>query len=286
MALTEAIGQTGLVEHEPSVALRRVVDTTARSLAAIALELSRLRPGHPAEATRVAGGWLVLTGPGSYVNRLVGGGIERPLTDDDLATVVERSVAVGVEPAVDVTGATDSAGIEVLRSSGFDPPTTTVTIMRWDGERPVATDDVRVRLIEVDEVDEIDEWKSLTARGWGHADPAARHISDEFTEAIASIEGEHLLIASSRFDGRALGCAGLSIRDGMATLGGMSTLPDERGHGVQTTLVAARLELAIDHGCDLIVATAATGGASERNLRRLGFEPLSPLRTYQRPVRT
>lgn len=271
------------MEHEPSVALRRVVATTARSLAAIALELGRRRPGHPAEATRVAGGWLVLTGPGSYVNRLVGGGVERPFTVDDLATVVEHSDAVGVEPAIDVTGATDPAGVELLRASGFEPPTTAVTILRWDGERPLATDDVRIRLIEIDE---IDEWQALTARGWGHADPAARRISDEFTEAIASIEGEHLLIASSRFDGRPLGCAGLTIRDGMATLGGMSTLPDERGHGVQTALVAARLEMAIDHGCDLIVSTAATGGASERNLRRLGFEPLSPLKTYRRAVRT
>jgi GNAT superfamily N-acetyltransferase len=283
MALTEAIGQTGPVEHEPSVALRRVVDTTARSLAAVALELGRRRPGHPAEATRVAGGWLVLTGPGSYVNRLVGGGVERPLTEDDVATVVARSERVGVAPAVDVTGATHADGVDVLRASGFEPPTTGVTILRWDGERPLATDDVRVRLIEIDE---IDDWQSLTARGWGHDDPAARRISDEFTEAIASVDGEHLLIASSRFDGRPLGCAGLSIRDGMAMLGGMSTLPDERGHGVQTALVAARIELAIGHGCDLVVSTAATGGASERNLRRLGFEPLSPLKTYQRAVGT
>jgi GNAT superfamily N-acetyltransferase len=258
----------------------------ARSLAAIALELGRGRPTHPAEASRVAGGWLVLTGPGSYVNRLVGGGVERPLTEDDLATVIERSAAVGVAPAIDVTGATDPDVVELLLGAGFEPPATAVTILRWDGERPLATDDVRVRLVAVDEVDEVDEWRTLTAQGWGHADPAARRISDEFTDAVARLEGEHLLIASSRYDGRALGCAGLSIRDGMATLGGMSTLPDERGHGVQTALVAARLELAIEHGCDLIVSTAATGGASERNLRRLGFDPLSPLRTYQRAVRT
>lgn len=271
------------MEHEPSVALRRVVATSARSLASVALELGRRRPGHPAEATRVAGGWLVLTGPGSYVNRLVGGGVDRPLTDDDLAAVIERSAAVGVEPAIDVTGATDPAGVELLRASGFEPPPTAVTILRWDGERPLATDEVQVRLIEVDE---LEQWQTLTARGWGHADPASRRISDEFTDAIAAIDGEHLLIASSRFDGRPLGCAGLSIRDGMAMLGGMSTLPDERGHGVQTALVAARLAMAIDEGCDLIVSTAATGGASERNLRRLGFEPLSPLRTYQRAVRS
>ncbi|MAT04271.1 MAG: hypothetical protein CL424_04410 [Acidimicrobiaceae bacterium] len=259
--------------------LRRIAATTASSLAAVAQELRRRHPASSAEAMTIAGGRLVLTGPGFYVNRLVGGGVERSLTPDDLATVIERSARVGVLPAVDVSDATHPRTTDVLGQVGFEPSASSTTIVRWTGERHRRpADGIRVRVIDHRETE---LWKELAARGWGHATPAARRISDEFTDAVAALPGEHLLVTTSTVDGRPLGCAGLTIHHGMAMLGGMSTLPDERGRGVQATLVAARIDLSLVAGCDLIVATAATGSPSERNLVRLGFEPVSSLTTHE-----
>ena len=63
----------------------------------------------------------------------------------------------------------------------------------------------------------------------------------------------------------------------------MSTLPAERGRGVQRTLVAERLRLAAIAGCDLATVTAVLGGASERNLLRLGFQRRYVKTTWTRP---
>jgi len=81
-------------------------------------------------------------------------------------------------------------------------------------------------------------------------------------------------------DGRPIGCASLTVRDGVATLGGMSTLASERGRGVQSSLIAHRVRLAVELGCDIVTSTVAPGGTSERNLLRQRFRPWFVLDTY------
>ena len=51
----------------------------------------------------MAGGQLVLCGPGLYVNRAIAVGIGAPLRAADIGLIVDRSAAVGVPAAVEVT---------------------------------------------------------------------------------------------------------------------------------------------------------------------------------------
>jgi GNAT superfamily N-acetyltransferase len=81
-----------------------------------------------------------------------------------------------------------------------------------------------------------------------------------------------MVIAFDRAEDRPVGAASLTVRDGVATLGGMSTVPSDRGRGVQAALICYRLERAHQLGCVIASSTAATGGDSERNLRRHGFQ--------------
>lgn len=105
-------------------------------------------------------------------------------------------------------------------------------------------------------------WQTTTAQGWGHLDAAARKASDAFASAASEPLSPGLLLARSAADGRILGCATLSLRGDLATLAGMSTLPTERGQGVQRALVAHRLRFAADAGCELAVAQADPGSQS------------------------
>ncbi|MER6159534.1 hypothetical protein ABT147_28960 [Streptomyces sp. NPDC001868] len=62
-----------------------------------------------------------------------------------------------------------------------------------------------------------------------------------------------------------------------------ATLPDARGRGAQSALLAARLRAAPAEGCRWIVAETGVEGPGEhnpslRNLVRAGFEPM-----YDRP---
>ena len=60
-------------------------------------------------------------------------------------------------------------------------------------------------------------------------------------------------------------------RRGVALLAGASTVPEGRRQGAQRALLEARLQTAVDAGCDLAMMVAAPGSASQRNAERQGF---------------
>ena len=74
----------------------------------------------------------------------------------------------------------------------------------------------------------------------------------------------------------------MTIFEDVATLGGMSTIPAERGRGVQAALILHRLGLAKQAGCTIATSTTVVGGASERNVQRFGFEPNHVKQTWVR----
>lgn len=255
----------------------RILSTWARDAAAFAFVLARHDPAWRSEAREVAGGWLVLSGRGLYVNRALAAGVSEPIRADHVDTIIDRSRAVGVGPAVEVSSLTRADTTHMLRNRGFVPADGAVTGMAWPDDLgpPEPPDDIDVRPVH-----DIAEWQRLAIAGWEIVGAEAQRASDAFVRAAAAVDGDGLLIAYDRTDGRPLGAASLTIRDGMATLGGMSTLPAERRRGVQRALVAHRIVRARAIGCDLVTSSAHEGGASERNLRRLGFVPITTITTW------
>jgi GNAT superfamily N-acetyltransferase len=75
----------------------------------------------------------------------------------------------------------------------------------------------------------------------------------------------------AEIDGEVAGGCGLSIRGGLASCFGDSTLPVFRGSGVHTAMICARITEAINAGCELMTAGTQAGSGSQRNYQRLGF---------------
>lgn len=251
--------------------IERIVRAWALDAAAFADVLARDEPAWGSSVRHIAGGRLVISGRGLYVNRALALGIDAPATDDDLELVVTASRAAGVAPAVEVTPATHPGTVERLAAHGFtrDPDRDVTALLRAPEPLPHAPGDVVI--VPVSTADDVALWQETSAHGWGHTTESARRASDAFTRAAHAIDGDGMLLAFDAGDGRVLGCASTTIRDALATLGGMSTVPAERGRGVQAAMLRHRLELAIARGCDLAASTTVVGGASERNLLRHGF---------------
>ncbi len=261
---------------------RSLVRTWSLDAAAFALVLAERDPSWRSEVHEIAGGRLVLCGAGLYVNRLIGAGIEAPLTDDDVDAVVGRSQAVGVGAAVEVTPLTHPASLAVLGARGFahDPASdVTASARRLPGAAIAAPADVEVRPVTT--LDDLALWQETSARGWGHDGDAARRSADAFARVAFVVDGDAMVIAFDTADGEPVGCASTTIRDGVATVGGMSTVPAQRRRGVQAALLAFRLRIACERGCTLAASTTATGGASERNLARHGFISRFVVQTYR-----
>lgn len=74
-------------------------------------------------------------------------------------------------------------------------------------------------------------------------------------------------------------------RDGdVAWLGAAGTVPDARGRGAQAALLRHRLALAAELGARRVVAKAAPGSVSERNLLRAGFVQAYDIVQWSRPA--
>jgi hypothetical protein len=267
------------VEDQQLVA--RLERVSALDSVALAQALSRQDRSWGTEVLAVAGGYLVLSGPGLYVNRGRGVGIAPALGDGDLALIESRCAAVGVPAAVEVTPATDPATLAALAQRGYVHDTgADVSVFVRALDDPA--DPPPPSGIEVDPAPSIEEWQEVSALGWGHTTAAARRAADAFARAAHAVDGEQMVIAYDVRHGRPLGCASMSLRDGVATLGGMSTIPAERGRGVQGALILHRLELARSAECDLATTATVMGGASERNVQRYGFELAYVRRTFVR----
>lgn len=118
-----------------------------------------------------------------------------------------------------------------------------------------------------------DAWAALSARGFGPG-------TETMMRLVAHAPGTVRLVA--QVDGEPAGTAALGVTEGVAALYGTSTLPQFRGRGAQTALLAARLHLAATLGADLASVFVTPGSGSERNVRRAGFRVAGARLTFTR----
>jgi GNAT superfamily N-acetyltransferase len=109
-----------------------------------------------------------------------------------------------------------------------------------------------------------------------------RDTSEAVIGDMAAVPG--LVRCLARRDGVPAGGASLRLTEGVAQLCGAATLPEHRRRGVQTALVAARLEVAGREGCDVAVVTTQPGSKSHENAQRRGFELLYTRTVLVRPA--
>ena len=261
---------------------RRIERAAEADAVAIAEQLVAAGGGWGTTVFALADGHAVLDGPGLYTNVALAVGLDGAITVDDLDVLERRAVEVGVPAAVEIVPIADPSVLRITAERGYAlTALRTVLAMSLPDGRPTDATRPEIKIVRVADDASLALWQHVCAIGWGHARPAARRASDAFATATVAVPGTQLVLAVATDDGRPLGCAGVSICEGVATLGAMATHPDERGRGVQRALVHHRLGLAVAAGCDLATSSVVPGGASERNLARLGFTPL-----YTRPTVT
>ncbi len=266
-------GNTAVVDR--AALIERISRTWAVDSAVHARILASQDPSWQTEVLELAGGYAVLGGRGLYVNRALGWGLVGPVTAEDFDVLEERSEVIGVPPSVDVVPTADRTLIDLATARGYG-------ILRFltTHVRPTETsidelvDDPSIVIERADGELLLGVWQDVAAAGFGAEEGDARRASDAFARAAAAVDREGFLLARDGGDGRPLGTGTVSIRDGVATLRGMTTLPSERRRGVQAALIAHRVRLAVDAGCDLVVSSTVPANPSERNLVRAGFRPL------------
>jgi GNAT superfamily N-acetyltransferase len=191
-----------------------------------------------------------------------------PVTVEELDEIEEFFTSRDAPVTIDVTPHTHPVLREMLSERGYSISDFSNVLVRavHAGEAPPqCPSPARVRIASESEAE-------IYARTVVSGFLSRDHLNDEeliVGKILYGMPYSKPLLAE--IDGELAGGCGLSIRAGLASCFGDSTLPVFRGRGVHTALICARIAEAIRAGCDLITAGTQPGSRSQRNYQRLGF---------------
>ncbi|HYY23552.1 MAG TPA: GNAT family N-acetyltransferase [Thermoleophilaceae bacterium] len=216
------------------------------------------------------GGAIVMQVPEApespMLNRVVGLGVDRPATPED---VDEALAAMGGGSTFYVAVAPDARPVELsewLHSRGLEPGWGWMAFHRDVVDPPPA--ETSLRLVPVHTPAE--------AAAFAHVVRVSYGLPEATEPRIAGAPGADWLCWLALEGDEPAGAAGLYAAEGVAYLGLAGTMPEFRGKGAQSALLAARIRHAAELGCDLVVTeTGERRGNrpsnSYRNILRAGF---------------
>jgi GNAT superfamily N-acetyltransferase len=247
--------------------VRRLEATASRATMDLIDAIKLLDPGTTAEGRELGEGALIAMGPARYVNRAIGVTLSE-LAATDLDVLEQFFVERGLNPMIELSSWAPPSILLEVGSRGYVP--------RWfrsvfalSPTTPVVDRATDVRVEPVGPANE-KRWLEVFNRGFEAEHGEAHVANDEIGRASFILPNSHTFLAY--LDDHAAGCGSMQIVDGVAWLGGAATIPEFRQRGVQAALVAHRLRLATEAGCELAAVTALSNGPSARNIVRLGFQ--------------
>ena len=244
--------------------IERITRSEAETIAAVARIIAAERD--TASIRSIEGAELVALGPGRYVNRAVGFGAH---VEDATIDAVQRFYDLaGLPAAVQLTSLTDENTLARLANRGFR-----TDWFRWVMVARIAKTHADAagpaRIVEVEE-STVPTWIEVLGSGNDAAAEAARAISDEYADAAHRVETSIDFLAL--VDDVPAACGSIEFADGIAWLGGASTIPAYRNRGLQRQLLGYRIRVARTMGSEIVAATTAPGSVSGRNLSRMGLK--------------
>lgn len=220
------------------------------------------------------GGGVVLLAPeapdSAMLNRAVGLGVDAPATEDALDEVLAEmppgttfyvAVAPGARPP-DLPRWLERRGLE--QGWGW------MAFRR--GVEPLETRPSSLRLEEVRTAEEAAAFARIVRIGYGLPEAVEPMV------ARAPEAGWHCFLA---LDGdEPASAAALFVAEGAGYLGFAATLAEHRGKGAQNLLLAERIRLAAELGCDVVITETGERrddlpSNSYRNILRAGFEEVA-----------
>lgn len=247
---------------------RRLERTEARSNADFVETRARVDPDSGAEWIDVAGVYAMYDGVSSPLTQTFGLGLFDQVTAAELERIEEFFRRRGAPVFHEVSPLADPQLLPLLAERGYRPIELTSVLYRPIGEELPAkagNQEIRVRLTGLEEWE---LWATTAAQGWSEF-PELADMMYGLAEITAKRPGGLSFLAE--LNGQAIATGVLVLHEGVALLGGASTIPEGRRQGAQLALLESRLRYAAQNGCDLAMMCALPGSASQRNAERQGF---------------
>jgi GNAT superfamily N-acetyltransferase len=223
----------------------------------------------PVAVAEIGGAVACFAGTESPVSQAIGFGLNGKVEDSDFDRLTEFFHSRNAPAAAEICPFVDMSLYEKFASRGYRLlEVSNVLIKQIAKENAAAAKSSEAFAIRPAQPDEAKLWTRTVAQGFAEHFPVTPEMLDVMEGFFLGKNSRPFL---ALVDGEAAGGAAMTIHDGVCGLFGASTLPAHRGRGIQTALLAARIAVAANEGCDLAVSIAQPGSISHRNIERGGF---------------
>jgi hypothetical protein len=241
---------------------RRLERTEGSSCRDFVEARAQLRPASGAVWTEIAGTYAMFDGIGSPITQTFGFGLFAMPTAEKLEALESFFRGRGADVHHEVSPLAD---ITLLNARGYEPfEFTSVMYMPLHGASSTGNH-VSVRIVGPEDHA---TWVDVATEGWSESTEYA-HLIRDLSEVSVASKGAISFLAE--IQGCAVAAGSLSIHEGVALFAGACTIPSARRQGAQQALHHARMQHALETGCDLAMMCALPGSTSQRNAERLGF---------------
>lgn len=255
--------------------------TDAHSGVAFARAHADIFPESGATAEAFAGGWATFAGVDSPMTQAFALGLSGPVEEEEIVRMEDFFHSRGAATMVELCPYADLSIVDLFRKRGYSLiELSNVLARQLTPEDAQFSCDGALR-IRHPEAHEARLWAETVARGFITEGELPQSLIDLMITSLHSAAGAFFL---AEIDGQAAGGGMLAMRDGVASLGGASTLPAFRNRGVQTALLRARLAFAARQGCEIVMVTTLPGTTSQRNVERQGCRVVYTRSKLQWPV--
>lgn len=230
-------------------------------------------------ARPICGGFAVFTEPGSPLNKIVGLGMSAPFDERCFAELERELLARRCAVQVELPTLAEPNVAPWLTSHGYQ----LVAVENVLGcELPIARIEGPPGDISIDvtPASDLARWIGVVVDGFSTPDTQGVASSEHFERDVLERvmrdfnAGPRMRQYLARREGELAGGASLHLGERIAHLCGAATLPAHRLRGVQSALLARRLDDAARSGCTLAVMMTQPGSKSQQNAQRRGFELL------------
>ena len=275
-----------LADH---ILAQRIERSVARDLTIYAETCARLDPSLDVGLESFAGGIALFLAPGSPVNMIFGAGFSGPVAPAEIDAVERFYAKRGARPAISLSPLADESLVAQLGVRGWMVTDfENVLVREVAGDLPAPAPGVLTRV--AGDAEDRARWAEVSSRAFCAPEPPSAEVT-RLADAMAARDDVVLLVGS--VDGADAGVGVLWVDGALRWLLGDATLMEHRGRGVQSALLAERMRLATEAGCELAVMEARPGSTSQRNMERLGFRvvytrvemiaPPNRIKTKERP---
>lgn len=243
----------------------------AEALACVAYVEARqsLQPSVGAAWAELGGTHALFDGVTSPLTQSFGLGMFLAPSPETLAALEAFFAARSVPTAHEVSSFAAPITWQELSARGYSPIETSTVLIRPTAHPPTPpAERVRARRVGPEETT---TWSRVMIEGLGSESAELVDAVRDLIPVMAQSQGAHCFLAE--LEGEPISAGILSVQNGVAVLGGASTIPAARRQGGQAALLQARLDYAADLGVELAMLVAGPGSGSQRNAERQGFRP-------------